>query len=81
MGTVATGDTVVLVVFAVVHLGMLLGEIPGLALDRTGVALLGALVPAALGLLCVWRLILFTYRGRFRKDTPLPAVEASPLNR
>ena len=34
-------------VFAVVYLGMLLGEIPGLALDRTGVALLGALVLVA----------------------------------
>ncbi|HKZ32623.1 MAG TPA: anion transporter [Vicinamibacteria bacterium] len=40
-------DTLVLVVFLVVYLGMLLGEIPGLALDRTGVALLGALVLVA----------------------------------
>ena len=40
-------DTIVLVVFAVVYLGMLLGEIPGLALDRTGVALLGALALVA----------------------------------
>jgi Na+/H+ antiporter NhaD/arsenite permease-like protein len=40
-------DTIVLVVFAVVSLGMLLGEIPGLALDRTGVALLGALALVA----------------------------------
>jgi len=36
-------DTTVLVVFAFVYLGMMLGEIPGLALDRTGVALLGAI--------------------------------------
>jgi len=36
-------DPFVLVVFALVYLGMLAGEIPGLALDRTGVALLGAL--------------------------------------
>jgi Na+/H+ antiporter NhaD/arsenite permease-like protein len=36
-------DTTVLVVFAFVYIGMLLGEIPGLALDRTGVALLGAI--------------------------------------
>ena len=42
-----TLDTLVLVVFVVVYLGMLLGEIPGLALDRTGVALLGALVLVA----------------------------------
>jgi Na+/H+ antiporter NhaD/arsenite permease-like protein len=34
-------------VFVVVYLGMLLGEIPGLALDRTGVALLGALALVA----------------------------------
>ena len=37
-------DTTVLIVFAFVYTGMLLGEIPGLALDRTGVALLGAIV-------------------------------------
>jgi Na+/H+ antiporter NhaD/arsenite permease-like protein len=36
-------DTWVVVVFGFVYLGMVLGEIPGLALDRTGVALLGAL--------------------------------------
>ena len=36
-------DTTVLVIFALVYLGMLLGEIPGLARDRTGVALLGAI--------------------------------------
>jgi len=40
-------DLVVLGVFAAVYLGMLLGEIPGLALDRTGVALLGALTLVA----------------------------------
>jgi Na+/H+ antiporter NhaD/arsenite permease-like protein len=40
-------DLVVLGVFAAVYLGMLLGEIPGLALDRTGVALLGALALVA----------------------------------
>jgi Na+/H+ antiporter NhaD/arsenite permease-like protein len=37
-------DSVVLGVFAFVYLGMFLGRIPGLALDRTGVALLGAIV-------------------------------------
>jgi Na+/H+ antiporter NhaD/arsenite permease-like protein len=40
-------DAIVLGVFGVVYLGMLLGEIPGLALDRTGVALLGALALVA----------------------------------
>jgi hypothetical protein len=42
-------DWLVLTIFAVVYLGMLLGEIPGLALDRTGVALLGALALVAAG--------------------------------
>jgi Na+/H+ antiporter NhaD/arsenite permease-like protein len=36
-------DPVVLAVFALVYFGMILGEIPGLALDRTGIALLGAI--------------------------------------
>jgi Na+/H+ antiporter NhaD/arsenite permease-like protein len=31
-------------VFSIVYLGMFLGEIPGLKLDRTGIALLGAIV-------------------------------------
>jgi Na+/H+ antiporter NhaD/arsenite permease-like protein len=42
-------DTTVLLVFAFVYLGMMLGEIPGLALDRTGVALLGAIALMAFG--------------------------------
>lgn len=42
-------DSVVVVVFAFVYLGMILGEIPGLALERTGVALLGAIVLLAAG--------------------------------
>lgn len=33
----------VLAVFSVVYIGMFLGEIPGLKLDRTGIALLGAI--------------------------------------
>jgi len=37
-------DGTVLAVFGFVYLGMLLGHIPGLRLDRTGVALLGALL-------------------------------------
>jgi Na+/H+ antiporter NhaD/arsenite permease-like protein len=40
-------DQLVLVVFLAVYLGMLLGEIPPLALDRTGVAILGAIVLVA----------------------------------
>jgi len=42
-------DHTVLLVFLFVYLGMLLGRIPGLALDRTGVALLGALGLLATG--------------------------------
>ena len=40
-------DPVVAGVFCFVYLGMILGEIPGLALDRTGIALLGAIVLVA----------------------------------
>jgi Na+/H+ antiporter NhaD/arsenite permease-like protein len=39
----------VLVVFATVYAGMILGELPRLALDRTGVALLGAIALLAGG--------------------------------
>lgn len=37
-------QSLILLVFLVVYLGMILGGIPGMALDRTGVALLGAIV-------------------------------------
>ncbi len=40
-------DSTVLLIFAAVYLGMLLGGIPGLALDRAGVALLGAIALVA----------------------------------
>ena len=49
-------DLVVLVVFAFVYAGMILGRIPGLALDRTGVALLGAIVLVTLGRVTVAQL-------------------------
>jgi len=42
-------DGTVLLVFALVYLGMILGGLPGLALDRTGVALLGAIALLAVG--------------------------------
>ncbi len=42
-------DTVVLSVFLLVYLGMILGEIPGLALDRTGIAMLGAIALLVFG--------------------------------
>lgn len=34
----------VLIVFVLVYIGMILGELPGLAIDRTGIALLGAII-------------------------------------
>jgi Na+/H+ antiporter NhaD/arsenite permease-like protein len=43
--------TAVLVVFALVYLGMILGGLPFLQLDRTGVALLGAIALVAIGAL------------------------------
>jgi len=43
--------TTVLVVFGLVYLGMILGGLPFLQLDRTGVALLGAIALVALGAL------------------------------
>jgi len=42
-------DATVLVVFVFVYAGMMLGRIPHLALDRTGIALLGAIVLLAAG--------------------------------
>lgn len=41
----------ILVIFLLVYLGMVLGRLPGLALDRTGIALLGALALIALEIL------------------------------
>ena len=42
--------TLSVAVFILVYLGMALGRVPGLAIDRTGVALLGLIV-----LLGLWR--------------------------
>jgi Na+/H+ antiporter NhaD/arsenite permease-like protein len=42
-------DPIVFAIFALVYLGMILGEIPGLALDRTGIALLGAIALVVAG--------------------------------
>ena len=41
--------TTVLVVFLVVYLGMILGDLPFLQIDRTGIALLGAIALVASG--------------------------------
>ena len=54
-GTAAVSDTLlavdplVLLVFLLVYLGMMLGGLPGLALDRAGVAVLGAIALVASG--------------------------------
>lgn len=42
-------DESVLITFCFVYLGMILGKIPGLAMDRTGIALLGAIALLTLG--------------------------------
>jgi Na+/H+ antiporter NhaD/arsenite permease-like protein len=42
-------STTVLVVFLIVYLGMFLGDLPFLQIDRTGIALLGAIALVALG--------------------------------
>jgi Na+/H+ antiporter NhaD/arsenite permease-like protein len=46
-------EALTLLIFGVVYLGMILGELPGMALDRTGVALLGAIALVASGALPV----------------------------
>lgn len=43
--------TTVVLIFGLVYLGMVLGRLPGLALDRTGVALLGAIAMVVVGAL------------------------------
>lgn len=43
--------SVAVVIFVLVYVGMILGELPGLALDRTGVALLGAIAMVMVGAL------------------------------
>ena len=58
-------DTTVLIVFAFTYLGMILGGIPGLALDRTGVALLGAIA------------LLVT--GRVTPDAALAAIDVPTI--
>lgn len=43
--------TTTLVIFCLVYLGLIAGALPGLALDRSGIALLGAIALVALGVL------------------------------
>ncbi len=42
-------DSLVLLIFLLVYFGMVLGELPGLAIDRTGVAVLGAIALLTFG--------------------------------
>lgn len=42
-------QTLITVVFAATYLGMALGRVPGLKLDRTGIALMAAAVGVRLG--------------------------------
>lgn len=58
-------DPLVLTVFGLVYLGMILGRLPGLALDRTGLALLGAIALLA--------------GGRLSLDQALAAVDLPTL--
>ena len=51
-------DLFVLSVFLIVYIGMILGEIPGLALDRSGIALLGAIAILAAGRLTLEEAVL-----------------------
>lgn len=44
-------DTTILLIFAIVYLGMILGGLPFLQLDRTGIALLGAIALIGVGAL------------------------------
>ena len=42
-------DALTILIFTIVYLGMILGGLPGLALDRTGVVLVGTIALIALG--------------------------------
>jgi Na+/H+ antiporter NhaD/arsenite permease-like protein len=57
---------------------MLIGQTLHLSFARF---LADALVPAAVGLFLVWGIVLLSVRGRWGAQTPLPAVDASPLDR
>lgn len=44
-------NTLTLIIFLVTYAGIAIGEIPGLALDRTGIAILGAIAMVASGVM------------------------------
>ncbi len=45
--------TTVILIFCLVYLGLIAGTLPGLALDRSGIALLGAIALVALGVVII----------------------------
>ncbi len=51
-------DSIVLIIFLVTYAGVAIGEIPGLALDRTGIALIGAILMVVFGVLSTKEAIL-----------------------
>ncbi len=57
---------------------MLIGQVLGLRFD---VYLLQAAVPALLGLLATWWILVLRFRGRWHLTRVLPAVEVRPFNR
>ncbi len=71
-------DVTVLVIFAFVYAGMMLGRYPGLGLDRTGVALLGAIALLATGRIgseAAWQAVdVLHHSAALRPDGGLGAV-------
>jgi Na+/H+ antiporter NhaD/arsenite permease-like protein len=57
---------------------MLIGEVLSLSFARYLVH--DAAVPSLLGLIAVWAVIVFQYRGRWERETVLPAVETPAYN-
>ncbi|MBI3814162.1 MAG: anion transporter [Nitrospinae bacterium] len=51
-------DSIALIIFLITYAGIAIGEVPGLALDRTGIALLGAIEMIAAGVLSTQNAIL-----------------------
>jgi len=66
--------TTIVVIFLVVYLGMILGELPFLRLDRTRVALLGAIALISFDAIS---LLTDRHRAGFGRRSPSPAVDIS----
>ena len=65
-------ETAIIAVFFVVYLGMILGGLPFLQLDRTGVALLGAIALVSVGALTT------SARGAFWGTWPMRKLQCRP---